>query len=207
MFKYNGVEYRTREDAEDHIIANASILKCNYRIDEYSSLMKQKSDIELQLKAIASESEKAKENFIRTESAKITNQEHQFISTGFFIEGTIEKLTDTEMIMKCDKNYIAYDIIKSNNIIFTKPKPITIKRGHDTLGGYKPIGVSGYCLILQSSQNIIIAYSDMRNDSVRTHMHAKAVSTKVDYLKNAIIPLEEDRTFVSKWLMKNTNKE
>ena len=207
MFKYNGVEYRTRKDAEDHIITNASILQNNYRIDEYNLLMKKKNDAEFQLEVIASESERAKENFIKTELAKITNQEYQFISTGFFIEGMIEKLTDTEMVMKHGQyQYIAYEILRNNNMIFTKPKTIEVERYFNVPLQYQIIGIESYYLILKSDNNILLATS-VNKDGVRTRINVSSVSNKVHRLKNATIPLDEDRTFVSKWLMKNTNKE
>jgi len=214
MFKYDGKEYRTKTDATDKIVIQSAIIQKEHKQADRIAILetiKKHQEIIHRLynlrNEIIEESEKIRSDYIKQEESKIINQEYQFISTGFFIEGTIENLTDTEMIMKCDQNYIAYDIIKANNTIFTKPKPITVKRRYDALKGYKPIGISDYYLILQNDQNVIMAHSDMKEDKIRTCMYARGVSSKIQYLKNATIPLEEDRTFVSKWLMKNTNKE
>jgi len=214
MFKYDGKEYRTREDAINDIGIQASILQKEYkqadRLAILETIQKHQEiihDLNNLHNAMMEESKKVKSDFIRQEESKITNQEHQFISTGFFIEGTIEELTDTEMVMKHGTSqYIAYEVLRNNNIVFTKPKTIEIKRRYEAPLQYQIIGIESYYLILKTDNNILLAISDNRN-GVRTRVNMSSIARKVQKLKNAIIPLEEDRTFVSKWLMKNTNKE
>ena len=213
MFKYNNKEYNTKQDAINDIRIKASAMQSNYRKadeDNIVALIESHQEIIKELNnkynAIQKESQQIKENYIKTESAKITNQEYQFVSTGFFIEGTIEKLTDTEMVMKHGTSqYIAYEVLRNNNIVFTKPKTIEIKRRYEAPLRYQIIGIERYCLILKTDNNILLAISDNR-DGVRTRVNMSSIASKVQKLKNAIIPLEEDRTFVSKWLMKNEQR-
>jgi len=213
MFKYNGKEYKTREDAINNILFEASVIQSSYRKtdqDNIVELIKSHQEIIKELNnkhnAIQKESQQMKEDYIKTESAKITNQEYQFISTGFFIEGTIEKLTDTEMVMKHGQyQYIAYEVLRNNNMIFTKPKTIEVKRRYEAPLQYQIIGIESYYLILKTDNNILLAMSDNK-DGVRTYTYSKSVSDKLKHLKDATIPLEEDRTFVSKWLMKNEQR-
>ena len=207
MFNYRGKEYQNRETILSIINIEASNLKIQHRQLELSRINSEISRLTIQRAEIQTNGEVIRLAHIKEEEAKIANQTYQFVSTGFFIEGNIEVLTDTEMIMKYPNTRncsVAYEIIKSGTTIFTKPKPINIKRRYDTLNGYEIIGLGESYLILKSNQNVILASSDIRNGVVRNYMNMSNTYYKIEHLKDAIIPLEEDKTFVNKWLMKNT---
>ena len=216
MYEYNGVEYKSMELAKACAKSNVKALLVN----DYAEIERTRIEVERvrnDLELLQNARYAKEESLLKEEFLKITNAEYNIIPTGFYVEGFVNITSDNECNIKyTDLITLNYSYIRSGDNLFVKALPYEVKEHQYFESNYIPINVIGINIdeqkLISYNKNgelIVIdyAYGNWKNDYKRYPYIWKCnKDIKKRIIEKSIIPVEEDKINVAKWLMKLKSK-